>query len=106
VSEPRSPSFDDLVARLESTISQAPPSRGSLRDPDDTSPPFGGEEPASFDDLVARLESTIGLLADGTAPLDELVSAHQRATSLLSEAEMRLETLKARADQLVISLRE
>jgi exodeoxyribonuclease VII small subunit len=60
----------------------------------------------SFDDLVARLESSINLLADGTAPLDDLVSAHQRATSLLSEAEARLEALKARADQLVISLRE
>ena len=60
----------------------------------------------SFDDVLARLESNIGKLADGTAPLDELVAAHQRAAALLSEAEARLEALKARADRLVIALQE
>jgi exodeoxyribonuclease VII small subunit len=60
----------------------------------------------SFEDLLARLESTIAKLADGTAPLDELVDAHQRAASLLSEAESRLEALKARADVLVAALKQ
>jgi exodeoxyribonuclease VII small subunit len=60
----------------------------------------------SFEDVLARLESTIAQLADGTAPLDELVAAHQRAAGLLSEAEVRLDTLKARADRLVSSLKE
>jgi exodeoxyribonuclease VII small subunit len=59
----------------------------------------------SFEMLLARLESTILLLAEGTAPLDELVAAHQRAAGLLSEAEQRLASLKARADQLVVALK-
>jgi exodeoxyribonuclease VII small subunit len=60
----------------------------------------------SFENLLARLESTIAKLADGTAPLDELVAAHQRAAGLLSEAEGRLEALKARADLLVAALKQ
>jgi exodeoxyribonuclease VII small subunit len=59
----------------------------------------------SFEALLARLESTISLLADGTAPLDELVAAHQRAAGLLSEAEERLASLKARADRLVVAIK-
>jgi exodeoxyribonuclease VII small subunit len=59
-----------------------------------------------FEDVLARLESTIAQLADGTAPLDELVAAHQRAAGLLSKAEARLEALRARADLLVAALRE
>ena len=61
---------------------------------------------ATFDEVLAQLESTIALLADGTAPLEELVAAHQRAAGLLAEAQARLETLKARADQLVVSFKE
>lgn len=60
----------------------------------------------SFEDILARLESTIAKLADGTAPLDELVDAHQRAAGLLTEAESRLEALKARADLLVAALKQ
>jgi exodeoxyribonuclease VII small subunit len=71
--------------------------------------PFPGEmedaSPPSFETLLARLESTISLLAEGAAPLDELVAAHQRAVALLAEAERRLESLKARADQLVVALK-
>jgi len=59
----------------------------------------------TFEVLLARLESNISLLAEGSAPLDELVTAHQRAAGLLSEAERRLESLKARADQLVVALK-
>ncbi|HEY8953027.1 MAG TPA: exodeoxyribonuclease VII small subunit [Candidatus Dormibacteraeota bacterium] len=59
----------------------------------------------SFEVLLARLESNISLLAEGSAPLDELVTAHQQAAGLLSEAERRLESLKARADQLVVALK-
>jgi exodeoxyribonuclease VII small subunit len=67
--------------------------------------PKGGDGTAvSFDEVLARLESTIAQLADGTAPLEELVGAHQRAAGLLSEAEVRLGALKARADRLVIAL--
>ena len=60
---------------------------------------------ASFEDLLARLESTIAKLADGTAPLDELVAAHERARRLLADAETRLEALKTRADALSAQLR-
>jgi exodeoxyribonuclease VII small subunit len=59
----------------------------------------------SFEALLARLESNISLLAEGSAPLDELVAAHQLAAGLLSEAERRLESLKARADELIVALK-
>ena len=58
-----------------------------------------------FEVLLARLESNISLLAEGAAPLDELVTAHQHAAGLLAEAERRLASLKARADQLVLALK-
>jgi exodeoxyribonuclease VII small subunit len=61
---------------------------------------------ANFDDVLARLESAISRLADGTAPLDELVAAHQQAAGLLSEAQERIDVLKAHADRLVIALKE
>jgi exonuclease VII small subunit len=52
-----------------------------------------------FDDILADLEKTIGVLADGTAPLEELVDAHQKATRLLAASRSRLAELKARADE-------
>jgi exodeoxyribonuclease VII small subunit len=60
---------------------------------------------ATFEELMASLEQTIGLLADGTAPLEELVTAHERAARLLAEAEARLASLKAQADALSAELR-
>lgn len=62
-------------------------------------------QPLAFEALLARLETNIALLAEGSAPLDDLVTAHQQAAGLLSEAERRLESLKARADQLVVALK-
>jgi exodeoxyribonuclease VII small subunit len=59
----------------------------------------------TFEELLASLEQTIGRLAEGTAPLDELVAAHERAARLLADAEARLEALKARADALSAQLR-
>ena len=59
----------------------------------------------TFDELLASLEQTISRLADGTAPLDELVAAHERARRLLADAETRLEALKMRADALSAQLR-
>ena len=59
----------------------------------------------TFEELLSSLEQTIGGLAEGTAPLDELVAAHERAARLLAEAEARLESLKARADALSAQLR-
>jgi exodeoxyribonuclease VII small subunit len=52
-----------------------------------------------LDSLLDELEKTIGKLADGTAPLDELVAAHQRALQLLEDAQARFAELKERADQ-------
>jgi len=60
----------------------------------------------TFEELLSSLEQTIGRLADGTAPLDELVAAHERAGRLLAEAQARLEALKARADDLSTQLRQ
>ena len=73
-----------------------------------TWPPRQRSESAisSFEETLARLEKTIAQLAEGTAPLDELVAAHQRAAGLLSEAEERLEALKTRAERLARQLTE
>jgi exodeoxyribonuclease VII small subunit len=59
----------------------------------------------TFEELLASLEQTIARLADGTAPLDELVAAHERARRLLADAETRLAALKTRADALSAQLR-
>jgi exodeoxyribonuclease VII small subunit len=59
-----------------------------------------------FDETLAKLEQTIALLADGSAPLEELVAAHQRAAHLLSNADERLEALKTRAERLARQLNE
>ncbi len=59
----------------------------------------------TFEELLSSLEQTISRLADGAAPLDELVAAHERARRLLADAETRLEALKARADALSAQLR-
>ena len=59
----------------------------------------------TFEELLASLEQTISRLADGTAPLEELVAAHERARRLLADAETRLATLKTRADALSAQLR-
>ena len=48
--------------------------------------------------LLVDLEKTIAELASGTAPLEELVAAHQRAVRLLAEAQGSLDELKAQAD--------
>ena len=52
-----------------------------------------------LDEALAELERTIARLADGSAPLEELVGAHQRAPDLLAEAQSRLAELKERAEQ-------
>ena len=59
-----------------------------------------------FEDLLTALEKTIAQLADGTAPLEELVAAHQLATSLLAEATERLDAIKARAEHVTRQLTE
>jgi exodeoxyribonuclease VII small subunit len=61
---------------------------------------------ARFEDLLAGLEKTIAQLADGTAPLEELVAAHQRAASLLAEAQGRVDAIRVRAEQVTRQLTE
>jgi exodeoxyribonuclease VII small subunit len=61
---------------------------------------------ARFEDLLTSLEKTIAQLADGTAPLEELVAAHQRAASLLAEAQVRLDAIRLRAEQVTRQLTE
>jgi len=56
-------------------------------------------QPRELDDILDDLETTMGKLADGTAPLDDLVAAHQRAVRLLADAQARLAELRARADE-------
>ncbi len=50
-----------------------------------------------LDELLERLEAVIGRLADGSAPLDQLVAAHEEAARLVEQAEVRLAALEARA---------
>jgi exodeoxyribonuclease VII small subunit len=51
-------------------------------------------------DVLDRLEKTIARLADGTAPLEELVTAHEQALKLLAEAEAELQELRTRSEDL------
>jgi exonuclease VII small subunit len=55
--------------------------------------------PPELEAILGELANAIGKLAGGTAPLDELVSAHERALKLLSDAQSRFAELKERADQ-------
>jgi exodeoxyribonuclease VII small subunit len=69
--------------------------------------PVGTQPPVEtprFEELLATLEKTIAELAGGTAPLEELVVAHQRAVRILAEAQSRLDELKARADVIARSI--
>lgn len=51
------------------------------------------DRPENLDELLEHLEKVISKLADGSAPLDELVSAHEEATRLVDEAQARLRAL-------------
>jgi exodeoxyribonuclease VII small subunit len=57
-------------------------------------------EPQTLDSLLAELDTTIRTLADGSAPLEELVAAHQRAVDLLARAQESFAKLKERGDQI------
>ena len=46
-----------------------------------------------LDALLDQLEKVISKLADGSAPLDELVAAHEEATRLVDQAQARLRSL-------------
>jgi len=61
-------------------------------------------ERAMNPDVLDRLEKAIGRLADGTAPLEELVAAHAEALGLLDEADAELKSLRERAEELSRSL--
>jgi len=61
-------------------------------------------QPQTKLDVLDRLEKAIGRLADGTAPLEELVAAHAEALGLLDEAEAELKSLRERAAELSRSM--
>ncbi len=63
-----------------------------------------GHRVETFEDVLTTLEKTIAELASGTAPLEQLVAAHQRAVRLLAEAQSDLDKLKARADEIARKL--
>ena len=63
-----------------------------------------GRPVETFDEVLTTLEKTIAELASGTAPLEQLVIAHQRAVRLLAEAQSDLDKLKARADEIAQKL--
>jgi exodeoxyribonuclease VII small subunit len=53
---------------------------------------------ADLDGVLQQLEKVIAKLADGSAPLEELVSAHEEATRLVDEAQVRLRDLMRELD--------
>ncbi|MGH7902548.1 MAG: exodeoxyribonuclease VII small subunit [Candidatus Dormibacteraceae bacterium] len=53
-----------------------------------------------MDELLDRLEGAIARLADGRAPLEELVASHGEAVRLVGEAQARLDALSERAQRL------
>ena len=63
-----------------------------------------GRPVETFEEVLTTLEKTIAELASGTAPLEQLVAAHQRAVRLLAEAQSDLDKLKARADEIAQKL--
>ena len=63
-----------------------------------------GRPVETFEDVLTTLEKTIAQLASGTAPLEELVAAHQRALRLLAEAQTNLDELKERSDEIARKL--
>ena len=63
-----------------------------------------GRPVETFEEVLTTLEKTIAELATGTAPLEQLVTAHQRAVRLLAEAQLDLDKLKARADEIAQKL--
>ena len=64
-----------------------------------------GRTVETFEKVLTDLEKTIAELAGGTAPLEELVAAHQRALRLLAEAQASLDELKGRADEITRKLK-
>ena len=52
--------------------------------------------PANVDAILDRLEQAIARLADGSAPLDRLVSAYEEAKSLAEQARAELERVQER----------
>jgi exodeoxyribonuclease VII small subunit len=63
-----------------------------------------GHPVETFEEVLTTLEKTIAELASGTAPLEQLVAAHQRAVTLLAQAQSDLDKLKARADEIAQKL--
>ncbi len=58
----------------------------------------GQPEEPGLDALLDRLEKQIARLADGSAPLDQVVEAHEEAQRLIDEAQARLRELMARLE--------
>ena len=56
---------------------------------------MSGEEQPSLDDVLEQLEKEINRLADGTGPVDDLVTAHEAAQRLIDQAQVELRRLLA-----------
>ena len=53
------------------------------------------EPEPGLDQVLERLEAEIARLADGTAPVDDLVTAHESAQRLIDQAQAQLRRLLA-----------
>jgi exodeoxyribonuclease VII small subunit len=56
--------------------------------------------PAGLEEQLDRLEAAIARLTDGSAPLEELVSAYEEAARRLEAVQARLDELTERALRL------
>jgi exonuclease VII small subunit len=56
--------------------------------------------PAELEQQLDRLEAAIARVADGSAPLEELVSAYEEAARRLEAVQVRLDELTERALRL------
>jgi len=57
----------------------------------------------SFEQALAELETIVRRLEDGTAKLDEAISAYERGASLKRHCEARLEEAQTRVDKIIVS---
>ncbi|MFN3830110.1 MAG: exodeoxyribonuclease VII small subunit [Tepidimonas ignava] len=57
-------------------------------------PPAGEPMPATYEAAVQELEALLARLESGQLPLDELLTAYQRASALLDFCRQRLEAVE------------
>jgi exodeoxyribonuclease VII small subunit len=64
----------------------------------------GGDVSAlTFEDALAELETIVRRLEEGTAKLDEAISAYERGIALKRHCEAKLKEAQARVEKIVVA---